>query len=239
MFPINDTEKNRYSLFSWMNFSIVFINTFIFFFISMPMMIDAAFSNNIREYAAFLYKFGSTPYLMVTQTGLGAISSVTSMFLHGSLSHWFFNMFALVVFGRRVEDALGPIRYLFFYLMCGVGADLCSTLIHWGDTIPSIGASGAIFGVMGAYLVLYPTGRIRTFFFIPGTPIPLWPKIRAFWVILYFLAIQIIPAYLIVSSGADYRVGYWAHLGGFFTALLVHFFLRPEAYARYVSDVDV
>ncbi|MCK7506383.1 MAG: rhomboid family intramembrane serine protease [Desulfobacterales bacterium] len=100
-----------------------------------------------------------------------------------------------------------------------------------------IGASGAIFGLMGAYLLLYPGGRIRTLVFISF--VPLWPRIRAIWVVLYFFGIQIIPAIEILMGRADYRVNYWAHLGGFFSAVFILLFVRPEAYSRYMSEVSV
>jgi membrane associated rhomboid family serine protease len=102
---------------------------------------------------------------------------------------------------------------------------------------PGVGASGAIFGVMGAYLLLYPTGRIRTLVIISF--VPAWPRIRAGWVVLYFVGVQIIPALAILFSDANYGVGYWAHLGGFFSAIFIFLFLRPEAFARYLSDTLV
>jgi len=107
-----------------------------------------------------------------------------------------------------------------------------------GNMLPLwVFASGAIFGLMGAYLLLYPGGRIRTLVFVSF--VPLWPRIRAVWIVLYFFGIQIIPAIEIMFGRADYRVNYWAHLGGFFSAIFVLLFLRPEAYARYMSDVSV
>jgi membrane associated rhomboid family serine protease len=189
------------------------------------------------NYWAFLMKYASTPRLVFTMKGGGSLSSITSIFLHAGLLHLFGNMLALWVFGRRVEDACGPMRFLGFYLTAGVAADVISTIVQQSSSIPSIGASGAVFGVMGAYLLLYPAGRIRTLVFI--TFIPLWPRLRAFWVVFYFLGVQLIPALEILFSKADYNVNYWAHLGGFVASILVFLFLRPEAYARYLSDVAV
>ena len=103
--------------------------------------------------------------------------------------------------------------------------------------IPGIGASGAIFGLMGAYLLLYPGGRIRTLVFVSF--VPLWPRIRAIWIVLYFVGIQIIPAVQILLKKADYSVNHWAHLGGFFSAVFILLFIRPEAFARYLSDTSV
>ncbi len=93
---------------------------------------------------------------------------------------------------------------------------------------------------MGAYLILYPKGRIRTLIFWFSF-IPSWPKIRAYWVILYFLALQLIPAVDILFNDTNdqYRVAYWGHLGGFFASLTILLFLRAEAFARYMSDTQV
>jgi len=146
-------------------------------------------------------------------------------------------MLPLWVFGRRVEDACGPWRFLAFYLLAGTSANIFFTLVLSHSSIPGIGASGAIFGLMGAYLVLYPGGRIRTLVFLPFVPV--WPRIRAIWIVLYFLGIQIIPAIRILSGKGDYTTNHWAHLGGFFTAVFILLFLRPEAYARYFSDTPV
>jgi len=104
--------------------------------------------------------------------------------------------------------------------------------------VPGIGASGAIFGVMGAYLILFPTGRIRTLWFL--AIIPTWPRIRAFWFVGYYLLIQIPPAISIYAQQDNSTgIGYWAHLGGFAACIFIPLFLRPEAFARYVSDTLV
>ena len=140
-------------------------------------------------------------------------------------------MWALWVFGRRVEDVCGPIRSLFFYLVCGLFTDIFSTLIRSYPNIPSIGGSGAIFGVMGAYLMLFPNGRIRTLIVL--WIIPVFHKLRAAWVILYFLAVQLIPAATAAIWGTTTSsTNNWAHLGGFLGCLSIFFFMRPDAFAR-------
>ncbi|NUM49121.1 MAG: rhomboid family intramembrane serine protease, partial [Anaerolineales bacterium] len=118
-------------------------------------------------------------------------------------------------------------------------ADILSTLVRsfLDPNIPGIGASGAIFGIMGAYLVLFPEGRIRTLFVI--WVVPLWPKVRAIWVVLFFIGVQFLPAFLMMTGEAESRTNYFAHIGGFLGALFIHLFLRPEAFARYMSDVGV
>jgi len=227
MLPINDTEPNRYSSFPFTTFLLIAINVFIHIIVT---------SVVYRDWT-FLMFFGLTPSLIVDASGPGVISNFTSIFLHANWTHLLGNMLPLWVFGRRVEDACGSWRFLGFYLLAGTSANLLFVLIQHNSLIPGIGASGAIFGVMGAYLLLYPTGRIRTLVFISF--VPLWPRIRAIWIVLYFVAIQIIPAVDILLHKADYSVNHWAHLGGFFSAVFILLFIRPEAYARYVSDTLV
>ncbi len=228
MFPLNDTEPSRYTAFPIMTFTLILINTVILF-IWPPYMIG-----DYYEIVA------TVPAMVFARVSGGFLTGLTSMFLHGGFMHLFGNMFGLWVFGRRVEDACGSWRFLGFYLLVGYGADLIYTLVNAQSEIPVIGASGAVFGVMGAYLILYPRGRIRTLVFLFSF-IPTWPKIRAFWVILYFLAIQLVPAMDILLNGAggQYSVAYWGHLGGFFASLTILLFLRPEAFARYWSDTKV
>ena len=228
MFPINDTESNRYSFYPTMTLALIVVNTLIYF-IFPP-----------YEFG-YVYRWIATvPAMVFARESGGFLTGLTSMFLHGGFLHLFGNMFALWVFGRRVEDACGAWRFLGFYLLAGFGSDLIYVLVNSRSEIPVIGASGAIFGVMGAYLILYPKGRIRTLIFWLSF-IPSWPKIRAYWVILYFLGIQIIPALdvLLNDGGSQYNVAYWGHLGGFFASLTILLFLRPEAFARYWSDTQV
>lgn len=231
MFPLNDSEPNRYSRLPYITVLIILVNILVF---SWEVSLD---DQSPRRLFYIFQAFGTTPANILALQGHAVLSTITSMFLHGDLWHLVGNMLPLWVFGRRVEDACGSLRFLMFYLMCGVTADLLSTVVNAGSTIPSIGASGAIFGLMGAYLLLFPNGRIRTLVFI--SIVPLWPRIRAFWVVLYFLAVQIIPAYRILVEGAEYYTGYWAHLGGFFGALFILLFLRPEAYLRFTNETPV
>jgi len=228
MIPLNDTEPNRYSFFPIMTIILIVINCFIFY-IEVFVVGD--------DYWPFFMKYATTPRLILSTQGGGALSNVTAMFLHAGFFHLFGNMLALWVFGRRVEDACGPWRFLAFYLLAGTWAHILFVLVQADSRIPGVGPGGAIFGLMGAYLLLYPGGRIRTLVFISF--VPLWPRIRAIWVVLYFVGIQIIPAILILLKKADYRVNHWAHLGGFFSAVFILLFLRPEAFARYLSDTAV
>jgi len=226
MLPLRDIEPNRYSRFPVMNLTLVLLNTAILIWeVNLPRDV-------LRT---VFYLFGSTPTLIWSRQGAGVISSITSTFLHGGFFHLFGNMLFLWVFGRRVEDACGPARYLLYYLLAGTTANLTTALILPNQDVATIGASGAIFGVTGAYLLLFPTGRIRTLWFL--TFIPTWPKLRAYWILLYYLLIQIPPAFDEYLNGAEYGTAYWAHLGGFLACFTIFLFLRPAAYARYRSDV--
>jgi membrane associated rhomboid family serine protease len=139
---------------------------------------------------------------------------LTSMFLHGGWMHLIGNMIYLYIFGDNVEDRLGHVRYLFFYLLCGVASAAAQVLSDPASEIPLVGASGAIAGVLGAYLFLYPRARILTLiplmFAFPIIEVPAY-LFLGFWIVL-----QVIQAYL--SSGMEVSgggVAWWAHAGGF------------------------
>ncbi|GAB4505820.1 MAG: rhomboid family intramembrane serine protease [Anaerolineales bacterium] len=232
MFPLNDTEPNRYSFFPVMTIFLIVLNSVIEF--SKPLYLP---QGTFQEYWTFLMRYAFTPKLILAAQGSGMLSSITSMFMHADFFHLLGNMWALWVFGRRVEDVCGSVRFLIFYLLAGIGADILMAVTQSDSPIPGLGASGAIFGVMGAYLLLYPGGRIRTLVFLWF--VPTWPRIRAGWVVLYFVGIQIIPALTTLFTGAHYSTAHWAHLGGFFFSIFIFLFLRPEAFARYLSDTEV
>lgn len=134
------------------------------------------------------------------------LTLVTSLFLHASFLHLLGNMLFLWVFGDNVEDAMGPWRFLAFFLLCGIAAGLAHAFA-WPESIqPLIGASGAVSGVIAAYLILYP--RVRVWgLFLAGIPL----RLRAIWAIGFWIAFQIASAFL----GGDEAVGWFAHLGGF------------------------
>ena len=148
------------------------------------------------------------------------------MFLHGGLLHLLGNMWSLYIFGDNVEDRLGHGRYLAFYLLCGLVSGFAHLALNWYSRIPTVGASGAIAGVMGAYLLLYPHSRILTL--IPILFIPWFVEIPAYfflsiWFILQFLNAAGTPAHL---SG----VAWWAHIGGFICGIfLVMALVRPRS----------
>ena len=134
---------------------------------------------------------------------------LTSMFLHGGIAHLLGNMLFLWIFGDNVEDFYGHLPYLFFYLVCGIGAGLLHVLFNWSSMLPSLGASGAISGVMGAYLILYPRSRILTLVFIFLIPIPA-VVILALWFVMQFVS-----GVSSLGMAATGGVAWWAHVGGF------------------------
>jgi len=142
---------------------------------------------------------------------------VTSMFLHAGFMHIAGNMLFLWIFGDNVEDFFGHFTYLLFYLVCGVGSSLLHVLVNFGSPLPALGASGAISGVMGAYLVLYPGSRIMTLVVIFLVPIP------AVFILGYWFLLQFISG--VTSLGAVGPmvggVAWWAHIGGFLMGVVL------------------
>lgn len=141
---------------------------------------------------------------------------LTSMFLHGGFLHILGNMWFLYIFGDNIEDRLGHMRYIIFYLLSGVAAGLVHLVTNWNSNIPTIGASGAISGVMGAYLLLHPRARILTlipiFFFFQFVEIP------AFIFLGYWLLIQLLSAGFTPRNVGG--IAFWAHIGGFVAGLI-------------------
>jgi membrane associated rhomboid family serine protease len=163
------------------------------------------------------------PPLGVTWTTL-----ITSMFLHGGLVHIASNMLYLFIFGDNVEDALGHGRFTLFYFACGIAAGVTHILVNAGSDIPSVGASGAIAGVLAAYLVLFPRAQVRTLIFIG--PLIFVPRIAAAFLIVFWFITQFLAG--VMSFGATTEqtsgVAVWAHIGGFVAGLLLVQVLRPS-----------
>jgi membrane associated rhomboid family serine protease len=137
-------------------------------------------------------------------------SFLSFMFLHGGFWHLLSNMWSLYIFGDNVEDCLGPLRYLLFYLLCGIASGLSHLLLNLNSNIPIIGASGAIAGTMGAYFILHPKSKILTL--IPIFFIPYFVEIPAFFFIGIWFVLQLINAAAI--HAAITPVAWWAHIGG-------------------------
>ena len=161
-----------------------------------------------------------------TVGGLGWMTILTSMFMHGSWMHLIGNMWFLWVFGNNIEDSMGHVRFIIFYLLCGVLASLAHIVTDPGSAVPTVGASGAISGVMGAYIVLYPKVKVQTLIFLVV-------YIRVFllpaWVLLgQWFVMQLISG--VGELGAEGGgVAFWAHIDGFVAGLaLIKLFERPQ-----------
>lgn len=163
---------------------------------------------------------------------------LTSMFLHGGWLHLIGNMWFLWIFGDNVEDILGHGKFVLFYLLCGIAAAMVHALLNPNSTVPTVGASGAIAGVMGAYMVKFPHSRILTlvpiFIFITTMEIP------ALIMLLYWFAIQIFSGigsvgYSQISRGG---VAWFAHVGGFVAGILLVYLLRTRERYRYRRDLS-
>jgi len=152
----------------------------------------------------------------------------TSMFLHADIFHIAGNMLFLYVFGDNVEDAFGHFRYLLFYIICGLAADFAHILSLTTPAelaIPTLGASGAISGVMGAYILMYPRARIRTLilaYFIAVVSIP------AFFFLGFWFLLQLLYTWVDIAGG----VAYWAHIGGFIAGMILALILRRRKRKR-------
>ena len=162
----------------------------------------AQYLSEVTNSRIFLNSIPNSPY----------ITAFTSMFMHGSWLHLFGNMLFLWIFGNNIEDFLGKIKYILFYLLSGLGASMVHIIFHPNSLTPVIGASGAVSGIMGAYLILYPTARVRTlvfvFIFVTFVDIPAF----------VFLVVWFLFQFLYVGGQG---VAWLAHVGGFLIGLLL------------------
>jgi len=164
----------------------------------------------------------------LTDPGRQVSNVITSMFLHGSWMHLIGNMWFLWLFGNNVEDSMGHLRYVVFYLLCGIGAALAQVAANPASGIPMVGASGAISGVMGAYLVLYPRVRVYVLvflgFFFTTITLPAWTML------LYWFALQFVGGLAgLVAAEEGGGVAFLAHAGGFVAGIaLVKLFARRD-----------
>jgi len=210
MLPIRDINPSRN--FPVVNSTLIGINVVIFL---VQMSMGA-------EVDRFIYTYGLVP-ARYTITHVSSyftpfqqvFSFLSFMFLHGGFLHLLGNMWSLYIFGDNVEDQLGPFRYLLFYLLCGLASGISHLALNLNSNIPTIGASGAIAGVMGAYLILHPRSRILTL--IPIIIFPWFVEIPAFFFIGIWFALQLLNA--AGSQGAG-GIAWWAHIGGFIFGII-------------------
>ena len=210
MIPLRDTIRSK--SYPVVNMTIIVINILLF-------IVELTQG---RELDRFIYIYGLVP-ARYSSPDIGShftivqqmFSLLSFMFIHGGFFHLIGNLWSLFIFGDNVEDRLGPIRYLMFYVLCGFASGLFHLAVNWGSPIPTIGASGAIAGVMGAYMILYPKSKILTlipiFLFFPIVEIPA----------VFFLGIWLIFQFFSAASMTGQGgIAWWAHIGGFIFGII-------------------
>jgi len=221
MFPIwDDTPTKKFPLTTVI---LIALNSMIFLY---QVSLGERFNEFI--YSMGLLPFEITHHIDILPTGPSPIylTIFSSMFMHGSVVHLLGNMLFLWIFGNNVEDYLGRKKFLFFYLICGISAAFTQILFNSDSTVPMVGASGAIAGVLGAYMVLYPRAKITTviiiIFFIRLIKLPAI-VVLGFWIIYQFL-------YGISSLAAttgEGGVAWFAHIGGFICGVILIKLFKP------------
>jgi membrane associated rhomboid family serine protease len=218
--PIWDMNHLKRVRFQYVTIAIIIINTAVYFL----------FETNLASHspASFVDAFSLKPRDIISLKSFlqhmpEQFRLITYMFLHGSVLHLLGNMVFLFVFGDNVEDAMGHVRFILFYLICGICAAFVHSIITSSPDVPLIGASGAISGVIGAYMMLHPRIRVWVLFPIPNLPfLPL--RFSAGFVIGVWIAYQIFSALYLTGEAT----AWWAHVGGFFAGvILVTIMKRP------------
>ena len=216
MFPIRDTIRSR--SFPIANYAIIALNVLVFLFQS---------SLSERGFYLLLQGFGLTPVDFSPFLPLQWITVFTSMFMHGGWFHLISNMWTLYIFGDNVEDRMGSTRYIIFYLLSGTVAALTHVFLSPSLEVPTVGASGAVAGILGAYFLLFPNAQVVTF--IPLFFLPWFINIPAFFYLGIWFFSQVANG-LMVSGETMSGIAWWAHIGGFlFGLLLVRFFAKRQA----------
>lgn len=214
MFPVGDeTERYTHPIVTYM---LIGINSGVF-------LLEYS---DPWTYEIMILHYGFRPRLLLINPLQGVFRMLTSMFLHADIMHLFGNMFFLYIFGDNVEDRMGHVKFLIFYIIFGIVADIAHFLIDPVSTIPAIGASGAISGVMGAYVVMFPFSRVRVFyrFFMARLPAIVY---LGFWFLLQLLE-SMLPSYT--------GIAYWAHIGGFLAGMVVALFFRKKRRRRALAE---
>jgi membrane associated rhomboid family serine protease len=224
MIPLRDTIPSRHwPVMTWL---LILANIAVFYHQST--LSPEGYNGLIREY-------GLNPRETVQALLQGQIVVLPLfgyMFLHGGLFHICSNLWALWLFGDNVEDKMGAVRFLLFFLISGVVSGLVQIYANPGSPVPTIGASGAIAGVMGAYLIMYPRSKITTL--IPIFIIPWFVDVPAMIYLAFWFISQIYSALGSDRSGLASGVAWWAHVGGFVTGMFFHrFFYKPGRSQRY------
>jgi membrane associated rhomboid family serine protease len=221
MFPLYDTTRTR--IFPLVNLGLIVLNALVFFF---------EIQKTPSALQSFIFTWGLIPAKLLADPGGKWETIFSSMFLHGGWFHVLSNMWVLYIFGDNVEAALGKFRYLIFYLLSGVAAALLQTYLLRTSAVPMIGASGAISGVLGAYLILFPGSRIASL--VPILFILTIVEVPALIFLIFWFVTQLYSGLFMMQGGSASGIAWWAHIGGFlFGMLMVSFFRRKTTYRNY------
>lgn len=219
MIPIND--ENPTELTPWMTVLLIIANLACWFLFQGL--------GEMRVLEASVYAYGTVPCEVTGACpvqGLGGETLITSMFMHGGWGHLLGNMLFLWVFGNNIEDSMGHVRFLLFYLATGIAAGLAHIFFSPGSNVPAVGASGAISGIMGGYILLYPRARVRTWF-----PPFFFFRLPAVVFLGIWFVLQLLGGLgsLGLPEAQQGGVAVWAHVGGFVAGLLlIKAFDRPR-----------
>ncbi len=213
MLPIADENAGR-RLFPFVTYLLIVLNVIVF-------LIELVSGDE------FIMRWSFVPARFLANPGGDFITIFSSMFMHAGWLHIIGNMLYLFIFGDNVEDAFGHIQFLIFYLICGIAATFAQFAFSTGSSIPQLGASGAIAGVLGAYLLMFPRKRVTVLMGYFVVPLPAIIVIGFWFVLQLFSGIAAITS--VSSTGVDEGgVAYMAHVGGFVAGLILAFILRPR-----------
>lgn len=215
MIPLRDTQPSY--TFPYITLALILTNVALFLY---------EFLLPDRALNQFVMQYGVIP------SRLQAIDLITSIFLHGGWMHLIGNMWFLWIYGDNVEDVLGHFQYLVFYLLCGIAASLVHVFFNADSRVPTIGASGAIAGVMGGYIVKFPHSRITTL--VPVLIFLTTMEIPAYLILAYWFVIQFFSGVGAMSSShlSQGGVAWFAHVGGFLAGIVLILSLRPQMRMR-------
>jgi len=215
MIPLYDTIRTR--RFPLINIMLILANGLAFFY-------ELQLGSSALK--GFIFTWGLIPSHLFTDPSKAWITIFSAMFLHGGWLHILSNMWVLYIFGDNVEARMGSTRYLIFYLLSGVAAALLQAYLLPASQVPMIGASGAIAGVLGAYLILSPGARIASL--VPIFFIFTIIEIPAFIFLLFWFVSQLFSGLFTIQGGSASGVAWWAHVGGFLFGVFMVFFFRKR-----------
>lgn len=205
MFPLSDSADSQ--RFPFVTVGLVVANVIVFY-----LQLTTGFDQFVAHYAL-------TPSTINFSNPATLLPFVTAMFLHADFFHILSNMWFLKIFGDNIEDHFGPIPYLLIFLLTGIAGNLLQFFFMPHSTIPMLGASGAVSGILGAYMALYPTSKIKTlltlFLIITIT------EISAFWYLGYWFLLQLLSGFGSIGGGGQGGVAFWAHVGGFVVGFII------------------